>query len=131
MKKKERSASEKRDRLLGVATAAPAAILLCVFTVYPVIYLIYRSLYSGSLISLEKEFVGLDNYKEILFDETFHKVLVNTIIYTVLCIITCMIVLVTDLRRFRDLVIISFISEFLPSGPNMPVKGAAFVTDFA
>ena len=84
MKKKERSASEKRDRLLGVATAAPAAILLCVFTVYPVIYLIYRSLYSGSLISLEKEFVGLDNYKEILFDETFHKVLVNTIIYTVL-----------------------------------------------
>ena len=59
------------------------------------------------------------------------SVVFSTIIYTVLCIITCMIVLVTDLRRFSDLVIISFIPEFLPSGPNMPVKGAAFVTDFA
>ncbi len=67
-----------------MATAAPAAILLFIFTVYPVIYLIYRSLYSGSLISLEKEFVGLENYEEIVFDETFHKVLMNTIIYTVL-----------------------------------------------
>ena len=84
MKKKERSASEKRDRLLGIVTASPAAILLCVFTVYPVIYLIYRSLFSGSLISTKKEFVEIDNYKEILFDETFHKVLMNTIIYTVL-----------------------------------------------
>ena len=84
MKKKERSASEKRDRLLGIVTASPAAILLCVFTVYPVIYLIYRSLFSGSLISTEKELVRIDNYKEILFDETFHKVLMNTIIYTVL-----------------------------------------------
>ena len=79
--KKKRSASEKRDRLLGVITAAPAAILLCVFTVYPVIY---RSLFSGSLISAKKEFVGVDNYKEIFFDETFHKVLANTVIYTVL-----------------------------------------------
>ena len=84
MKKKERSASEKRDRLLGMITASPAAILLCIFTVYPVIYLIYRSLFSGSLISAKKEFVGFDNYTEIFADETFHKVLANTVIYTVL-----------------------------------------------
>lgn len=84
MNKKARSASEKRDRLLGMITASPAAVLLCIFTVYPVIYLIYRSLFSGSLISAKKEFVGIDNYKEILLDETFHKVLFNTILYTVL-----------------------------------------------
>lgn len=70
--------------MLGVATAMPAIILLCIFTVYPVFYLIYRSLFDGSLISPKKRFVGLDNYAEILSSETFHKVLMNTIIYTVL-----------------------------------------------
>ena len=74
MKKNNRSASEKRDRMLGVATAMPAIILLCIFTVYPVFYLIYRSLFDGSLISPKKRFVGLDNYAEILSSETFHKV---------------------------------------------------------
>jgi sn-glycerol 3-phosphate transport system permease protein len=84
MEKTQRSVSEKRDRLFGILTALPAIILLCIFTVYPVFYLVYKSLFSGSLISAKKEFVGLDNYKEILGSETFHKVLLNTIVYTVL-----------------------------------------------
>lgn len=84
MKKNERSISEKRDRMLGVITALPAVALLCIFTVYPVFYLIYRSFFSGSLISSQKEFVGLENYTEILSSESFHKVLLNTVIYTVM-----------------------------------------------
>ena len=84
MKKTARSVNEKRDRMLGVITALPAIILLCIFTVYPVFYLVYRSLFDGSLISQKKKFVGLENYVEILTSETFHKVLLNTIIYTVL-----------------------------------------------
>ena len=83
MKKKERSASEKRDRLLGMITASPAAILLCVFTVYPVIYLIYRSLFSGSLISAKKEFVGFDNYKSVLCEKEFLQILINTFVYAI------------------------------------------------
>lgn len=65
MDKKKRSVSEKRDRMLGFVTAMPAMILLFVFTVYPVFYLIYYSMFSGSLISAKKTFVGLDNYKEL------------------------------------------------------------------
>lgn len=84
MSRKNISASERRDRILGVATAAPAMIFLVIFTVYPVFYLIYYSMFSGSLISTKKKFVGLDNYRELWMSETFHKVLVNTVVYTVL-----------------------------------------------
>ena len=76
MDKKKRSVSEKRDRMLGFVTAMPAMILLFVFTVYPVFYLIYYSMFSGSLISAKKTFVGLDNYKELFGSETFRMVLV-------------------------------------------------------
>lgn len=84
MKKTNISASEKRDRLLGVATAMPAMMLLFIFTVYPVCYLLYDSLFSGSLISAKKTFVGFGNYRELWESETFHKVLLNTLVYTFL-----------------------------------------------
>ena len=84
MNKKKMSVSEKRDRLLGYVTAMPAMILLFIFTVYPVFYLLYYSMFSGSLISTKKTFVGLDNYKELFASETFHKVLLNTVVYTCL-----------------------------------------------
>ena len=68
----------------GNLVAAVLGAVLKVIAAVAVIYLIYRSLFSGSLISAKKEFVGFDNYTEIFADETFHKVLANTVIYTVL-----------------------------------------------
>ncbi len=91
MKKKMRSMSERKDRRLGVITAMPAVILLCVFTVYPVFYLIYRSLFSGSLISKKTEFVGLENYRQLFTSDDFPKVLANTVIYTVLFVVLTMV----------------------------------------
>ena len=46
-----RNAGEQNERLKGYILAAPAVILLTVFTVYPLGYLIYRSLYGGNLIT--------------------------------------------------------------------------------
>ena len=94
MDKKKQSVSEKRDRMLGFVTAMPAMILLFVFTVYPVFYLIYYSMFSGSLISAKKTFVGLDNYKELFGSETFRMVLVNTVVYTVLFVSLTMVLAV-------------------------------------
>ena len=53
--------NEKRERLMGYILAAPAVILLVVFTVYPLIYLIYRSLFGGNLIAKDPDFVGIEN----------------------------------------------------------------------
>lgn len=80
--------------MLGFVTAMPAMILLFVFTVYPVFYLIYYSMFSGSLISAKKTFVGLDNYKELFGSETFRMVLVNTVVYTVLFVSLTMVLAV-------------------------------------
>ncbi|XME02314.1 carbohydrate ABC transporter permease [Lachnospiraceae bacterium C1.1] len=85
--KEKMSVSEKRDRILGVVTAMPAMILLFIFTVYPVGYLIFYSMFDGSLISDKRKFVGLENYSEIFGSETFRQVFVNTIVYTVLFVV--------------------------------------------
>lgn len=34
----------------------------------------------------EQTFIGLDNYKEVLFDETFHTAFTNTILYTIITV---------------------------------------------
>lgn len=94
MKKKKYSVSEKRDRRLGFLAAMPAMVLLFIFTIYPVLYLIHDSFYSGSLISSKKTFVGLDNYKELWNSETFHQVLLNTVVYTVLFVVLTMVLAV-------------------------------------
>ena len=79
--------NEKRERLMGYILAAPAVILLVVFTVYPLIYLIYRSLFGGNLIAKDPDFVGIENYQTLFESEDFHKVLTNTLVYTLITVV--------------------------------------------
>ena len=61
----------------------PAIIGILLFVIYPIIHTIYLSFQSGSLISPEFTFAGLDNYKSLLSNEDFLGALKNTAIYTV------------------------------------------------
>ena len=71
------------ERLRPYIMIAPAMIGIFVFVVYPILYLIYLSLYDYNLMNKAKsKFIGLDNFKEILSREDFYKSLYNTIIYT-------------------------------------------------
>ncbi len=79
--------NEKHERLMGYILAAPAVILLLVFTVYPLIYLIYRSLFGGNLITKDPDFVGMENYQTLFASEDFHKVLTNTLVYTLITVV--------------------------------------------
>ena len=54
---------------------APAVIYLLGITLWPGIYTVYRSLYTGKF---KLEWVGLDNYKELLVDSTFWISIWNT-----------------------------------------------------
>lgn len=66
---------------------APCMIFLAVFTVYPLINMIYLSFFDYDLIS-EKEFVGLDNYYRLFFVNTdFWNAAKNTLIYTIAVVI--------------------------------------------
>jgi multiple sugar transport system permease protein len=55
---------------------APAVIYLLGITLWPGIYAIYRSLYIGKF---KLEFVGLQNYRELIVDNTFWQSLWNTV----------------------------------------------------
>lgn len=78
--------NERHERLIGYLLIAPAAILLLTFTVYPLGYLIYRSLYGGNLITQNPPFTGTKNYETLFQSGDFHKVLMNTLIYTLITV---------------------------------------------
>jgi sn-glycerol 3-phosphate transport system permease protein len=78
--------NEKREKLMGYLMAMPAIVLLFAFTVYPLFYMRYRSLFGGSVISRNPKFVGFDNYKALVESADFHQVLMNTAVYTVITV---------------------------------------------
>ena len=86
--------NEIQERLKGYILAAPAIILLFVFTVYPLGYLIYRSLYGGNLITKDPKFVGFDNYATLFDSKDFGKVVSNTIVYTLITVVFTMVLAV-------------------------------------
>ena len=78
--------NEKREKLIGYLMAMPAIVLLVAFTLYPLGYLFYRSLYGGSIITKNPKFVGFENYKALAESTDFHQVLMNTAVYTVITV---------------------------------------------
>ncbi len=80
------SKNDIRERISAYLLSAPAVIMLFIFTVYPVCYLLYRSVFGGNLISKNPKFVGMENYMTLLNSEDFHQVLINTLIYTVIVV---------------------------------------------
>lgn len=66
----------------------PAIVFLLIFTVYPVINIIRLSFYRGNALKPMKEFVGLDNYRQIFLVKTdFLTSLKNTGIYTLAIVV--------------------------------------------
>jgi len=65
---------------------APAVGFFLVFFIYPIFYMLLLSFTSWNLINPVKEFVGFENYIELIKSSDFHAVLANTTIYTVLVV---------------------------------------------
>ena len=61
----------------------PAAILLIAFTHYPTVATLGQSFFSAGTVTRPTEFVGLENYRFLLEDEVFWKVLNNNLWYAV------------------------------------------------
>ncbi len=64
----------------------PAISIFLMFFIYPIFYMISLSFTSWNLINPVKEFVGLDNYLELLSSSEFCTILINTLIYTFLVV---------------------------------------------
>ena len=85
---------EKQERLMGYILAAPAVILLVAFTVYPLFYLFYRSLYDGNLIKKNPNFIGLENYAALFESKDFHQTISNTLMYTMISVVLTIVLAV-------------------------------------
>ena len=65
---------------------APAFLYVLVLMVYPLLYNVHLSAYDVSLVSFirgNSPFVGLGNYWKVVRDPLFHRVLFNTVVFTV------------------------------------------------
>ena len=60
----------------------PAIVFLSLFVVYPLINLIYLSLFRGSILNSTKAFVGLQNFRNLRTDVSFWASIRNTLVYT-------------------------------------------------
>lgn len=66
----------------------PAIVFLLIFTIYPMINIIRLSFYRGNALNPVKQFVGLENYRQIFFVKTdFLTALKNTGIYTLAVVV--------------------------------------------
>jgi len=73
----------------GYLFLLPALAFTILFAIYPLVYnveLSFRDVTAISLIQKTSQFIGLENYKEILKDPIFRHTALNTLIFTVLSI---------------------------------------------
>jgi multiple sugar transport system permease protein/sn-glycerol 3-phosphate transport system permease protein len=73
----------KSEQFLFLLFIGPNLFFFAVFSYWPMIYSGYLSLVRWDLIAPTKTWVGLDNYRYLANDDTFHKVVFNTIYFTV------------------------------------------------
>jgi len=72
----------QREAVLGWGLILPAALVIALLVLYPIVYNIYLSFFDTSL-SGRNTFIGLNNYREVLFDIDFWKAVLTTVIYVV------------------------------------------------
>lgn len=77
----------KRNRRQWIASylfLLPALLFFTLFVAYPMLRGVYISFFDYNLTNFD--FIGLDNYKTLWQDKTFHKSMINTIIIVVVAV---------------------------------------------
>ncbi|WP_245855799.1 carbohydrate ABC transporter permease [Paenibacillus rigui] len=74
------------QKLRPYAMVAPAITVFSLFFIYPILYMIYLSMYDWNFISPTKAFVGLQNFTDLLQEKEFIQVIVNSTVYTLLTV---------------------------------------------
>lgn len=76
-----------RDRWLAWLFVSPALLLVLVLMCYPMVGTFIESLYASSFISPVPQFQGLDAYRRIIADDSFHTVVRNSLVWTVFVVV--------------------------------------------
>jgi multiple sugar transport system permease protein len=97
-----------RDSLWGYLFITPNFLIILIFTIFPVFFSLYISLTDWNILS-KPQFIGLENYREILNDATARETFFNTFYFTVVSVpinVIVTLVLATALnQKIRGMVI--------------------------
>lgn len=74
------------EKLRPYTMVAPAITVFSIFFIYPIIYMVYLSMFDWNFISPNKNFVGMQNFTDLLTEKDFIQVITNTSIYTILTV---------------------------------------------
>lgn len=74
------------ERTYKVLLLLPILIPLLLFAFYPLFYSIYMSLHSFSL-GMGREFIGLENYRQVLRDHVFWERVGRTLYFVIVCVV--------------------------------------------
>ncbi|MEH6942552.1 carbohydrate ABC transporter permease [Bacillus sp. JJ722] len=78
-----RKSARLKENITAWLFLLPSLIFLVIFTLYPIIKTIYLSMFQVDLLTTDPLYVGLDNFKLMLEDETFRKAFINNIWFAV------------------------------------------------
>lgn len=76
----------KKERVLPYILLLPCLVMVIVLYGYPIMLIFYQSFHQINLLNNQASFVGLDNYRRIVEDDTFYKVLSLTFRYTLVTV---------------------------------------------
>ncbi len=123
------SLSLEQDTLSPWIFLAPALILLGIFLFYPIVYLIYLSLTTGSFTVSGISWIGLRNYSRLFSDSDFWQVIANTAYFTITTVIPTLIIplaLAVLLNRSAPLRSLFRTAYFIPSITSLVAVGLGF-----
>ncbi len=81
-----------KQNVISYTFLTPALVLFVLFSIIPIVYSLYLSLIKWDGFSMNKKFIGLRNYSDILRNTEFYNSLYITIIYTILVTIGSIII---------------------------------------
>lgn len=81
-----------KQNVISYTFLTPALVLFILFSIIPIVYSLYLSLIKWDGFSMNKKFIGLRNYSDILRNTEFYNSLYITIIYTILVTIGSIII---------------------------------------
>ncbi|MFS0884673.1 carbohydrate ABC transporter permease [Aeromicrobium sp. 179-A 4D2 NHS] len=67
-----------RQQGAGLSFVSPYFVVFAVFGLFPLVYTAWVSMHEWTLLAGKVEFIGFDNYRELLGDDAFWRALVNT-----------------------------------------------------
>lgn len=117
------AAKKKNNRklLIPYLFIAPAILFFLIVTIIPTIAALPISLSDWNVISTDRNWVGFDNYAQLMDDSVFWKALTNTLIYTVtvvpgVAILALVFALMLNMKiRFRSLFRLMIFSPVITS----------------